>query len=108
MALPKRGRQSMFSSISKHTSIGTRCSDGTNAPAGLPPRLAPLPRRLGLPPRLAPQRRRSKRCDGNRHMGHGESQGHNHQQPELSDWSVPGRSGHGLGGGNTEETDTDS
>ena len=95
MALPKRGRQSMFSSISKHTSIGTRCSDGTNAPAG-------------LPPRLAPQRRRSKRCDGNRHMGHGESQGHNHQQPELSDWSVPGRSGHGLGGGNTEETDTDS
>src|SRR4029453_12061301 len=27
MALPKRGRQSMFSSTSKHTSIGTRCSD---------------------------------------------------------------------------------
>jgi hypothetical protein len=93
-----------------NTSIGMRCSDGTNAPAGPPPRLAPLPRRLGLPPRLAPQRRRSKRCDGNRHMGHGESQGHNHQQPELSDWSVPGRyrrERHGLGGGNAEKADAD-
>src|SRR5262245_44743904 len=49
-------RQFMSGSVSKHTSIDTRCSDGTKArrPAGLPPRLAPLPRRLGLLPRLAP------------------------------------------------------
>src|SRR5215467_13054537 len=42
-------------SISKHSSIGTRCSDGTKArPAELPPHLALLLPRLGLPP----QRRR--------------------------------------------------
>ena len=80
-----------FSSISKHTSIDTRCSDDTKRPAGLPPRLALPPPHLALPPRLALQRRRStrrrsSRCDGSRHTGRGESQVRNHQRPELSDW----------------------
>jgi hypothetical protein len=49
-----------FSSISKHTNIGTRCSGGMKVrrPAGLPLHLALLPPHLALPLRLA---RRSTR-----------------------------------------------
>ena len=87
----------MFSSISKHTSIGTRCSDGTKVrrPAGLPPRPALLPPHLALQPRHSARRRhrrstrrRSSRCDGIRHTGRGESQVRSPRQPELSGWPV--------------------
>lgn len=87
----KGKRPLSLASVSKHTSIGTRCNDGTKARrlAGLPPRLA-LPLRLALQRRRS-TRRHSSRSDGNRLAGRGESQLHSHQRPELSDWAGPVR-----------------
>jgi hypothetical protein len=65
----------MFSSVSKPTSIGTRCNDGTRA----------LPRsagRLALPQRRRSTRRRSNHCDGSGHKAQDESQARIRQRLE--------------------------
>src|SRR5262249_40398453 len=91
--------------FSKHSSIGTRCSDGRLAlraelpPLALPPDLE-LPRRPVLPQRRRSTRLRSSRCDGSHHMGRGESQVHTHKKRKSLGWFVPVRAAReaGMGG----------